>query len=283
MTDARPFIKWAGGKAKLAERIVSLFPAGARCYHEPFLGAGAVFWHAASPQSPCNFEGYLLSDVNAELINLWRHVRGDPVALCAKATGWGGDAGTYSAVRAATPPEYTLDAAARMLYLNYRGFNGLYRVNRKGQFNVPYGKYTRTPLDDPEKFAARLQACSDMLRTTEPRLAICDFRRSIELCRRGDVAYADPPYAPLSDTANFTSYTAGGFGWPEQVELADALAAARDRGVFVVTSNAGTYAVHRLYEERGFTTETVRMRRNINAKRDGRGPVGEMLAVGRPA
>ena len=164
-------------------------------------------------------------------------------------------------------------AAARFIYLNRTCFNGLYRVNKKGMFNVPFGAYTNPTICDEEN----LRAVSEALRGT--KIISANFEATLETAKRGDVVYCDPPYLPVSITANFTTYTVGGFGLVDQTRLRDVAKALDARGVHVLLSNSDTPLVRKLYK--GFRIEEVQAPRRVNSKAGKRGNVGELLISGR--
>ncbi len=263
----KPFVKWAGGKAQLVPHFLCVFPSpdgGFQRYFEPFLGGGAVFL-ALRPRRA------VLSDLNDDLMNAWQVVRDEPQALMAALDAHVYERAHYYRVRALDPT--TLDPvrrAARFIYLNKTCYNGLYRVNREGRFNVPFGRYPRPPkLYD----CANLLAVSRLLRDAELRRA--PFEEATADAGPGDFVYLDPPYDPLSRTANFTSYTPGNFTREDQRRLADHVRELDRRGCLVAVSNSDTPDIRELY--RGFHIETVRMPRSINCKADGRAPVHELL------
>jgi DNA adenine methylase len=176
-------------------------------------------------------------------------------------------------VRAQQPEALSLvERAARMIYLNRCGFNGLYRVNAAGRFNVPFGRYRNPRICD----ADNLQAVARALRGVE--LERAPFERVLERAAPGDVVYFDPPYVPLSTTARFTSYARDGFGPDAQQRLAEVFSALAGRGVRVMLSNSDTPLVHELYA--GFRRDAVQARRAVNSRKDRRGPVGELLVLG---
>lgn len=264
---AAPFLKWAGGKTQLLPALEGCFPTSIPAYVEPFAGSAAVFFHLRS-------QGRLVGDVtladcNEELIHAFAVVRDDVEALIAALVAYRAAHGRehYYAVRARP---FTLDVAgaARTLYLNKTCFNGLYRVNRRGAFNVPMGDY-RNPniLNEPS-----LRRASEALRGV--RLLCQPFSETIAAASEA-ILYVDPPYVPLSPTASFTGYVPGGFGAADQEALADCLRAADARGVSFVLSNSYTPEVCRLYQ--GFTIARVPARRAINSNGARRGPVDEAI------
>jgi len=274
---ARPFLKWAGGKTQLLGPIARDLPARIEgTYFEPFLGSGAVFFHLRA-------EGRVrgravLSDANAPLVETWRAVKGRVEEVIShlerhRAAHARDPRGHYYGVRARVPRDPAA-RAARFIYLNKTCYNGLWRVNRAGRFNVPMGRYRDPPILDAEN----LRAVSAALRSAV--LLLAPFDRALRRARRGDVAYVDPPYQPLSPTANFTSYTAGRFGEEDQVALADACAGLRRRGARFLLSNHDTRWLRGIYGDRGFEVRSVPARRAINSDPSARGAVRELLVRG---
>lgn len=270
---ARPFVKWAGGKGALVEEILARAPhlSEVERYLEPFLGAGAVLFaiRSRAPSLPC-----LASDTNPELVNAYAALRdelGEVLAHLERHEA-AHDRAHYYAVRASVP-RGVAERAARFIYLNRTCFNGLYRVNSKGEFNVPMGRYTNPRILDREN----LEAVSSVLRSVEVRAA--DFAELLSEARAGDLVYLDPPYQPLSRTSSFTAYTKDGFGELEQERLARLFAAAVDKGATVILSNSGDARVRELYENLNPAPriDEVQVKRAINSKTSRRGPVGELL------
>lgn len=261
----RPFLKWAGGKGQLLAQYARLFPPRFGRYHEPMVGGGAVFFHLRPPRAA-------LSDANAEVVDCYRAVRDDVEALIAALGRHRYDRDHYYAVRALEPARLEpAERAARTIYLNRAGFNGLYRVNSKGKFNVPFGRYVNPTICD----ADNLRACSRALRRV--RLDCAPFRDVLDRVRRGDFVYIDPPYVPLSRTAHFTAYAAGGFGKADHEELARVYAELDRRGILVMLSNSDTPLVRDLYA--GFRRVVVRAARSINSKATKRGLVRELVIL----
>jgi DNA adenine methylase len=266
---ARPFLKWAGGKAQLLPEIVARVPASFGGYHEPFIGGGAVFFALAAGGRLGG--GASLSDVNPNLVETWRAIRDDVEGVIAALGPHVNEAEHFYRVRALEPGALTLAArAARVIYLNKTGFNGLYRENRSGRFNVPFGRYANPTICD----APNLRAVSKALQGVS--IEVRDFRSVLERAVPGDFVYFDPPYVPLSSTASFTAYSrGGGFGPEEQRALRDVFAELAARGVHVLLSNSDVPIVRELY--RGFRIEQVWARRPINSNPDARGAVAEVL------
>jgi DNA adenine methylase len=259
----RPFLKWAGGKTQLVPQFMRLIPRRYKRYHEPFVGGGALFF-ALRPQEAA------LSDINQELIDCYQAIRDDAAAVIAALGKHRYEKDYFYRVRQLDPSALTpAKRAARTIFLNKAGFNGLYRVNSKGQFNVPFGRYRNPTLCD----APNLRACSLALQNVQ--LVVKDFETAALEARRGDFVYFDPPYVPVSDTSYFTSYIPGGFGWEEQRRLAAVFGKLAKRRVKAMLSNSDVPAVRELY--RGFRIDRVEATRRINCNSAGRGSIGEIV------
>jgi DNA adenine methylase len=259
----RPFLKWAGGKGQLLEQFEPLLPPLKGRYFEPFVGGAALFFSLRP-------EHAVLSDVNEELVDCYSAVREDIEGVIAALGEHRYEPDHYYTVRSIDPATLPLaKRAARTIYLNKTGFNGLYRVNRAGRFNVPIGRYTNPVFCDP----ANLRACSHALRRVE--LKVRDFGEVLAVAKAGDFVYFDPPYVPLSDTADFTSYVPGGFEYEQQRRLATVFAKLAAKGVYVMLSNSDTRTVRELYS--GFRIDVVFASRNINSNGARRGKVGEVV------
>ena len=266
MIAARPFLKWAGGKARLLSQYQPYFPdLGAATYHEPFLGGGAVYFHLAPSKAR-------LADLNEELVLCYEVVRDHPAELIADLHRHRTDRKYFYKVRGTDPARLgPVRRASRLIFLNKTCYNGLYRVNRSGRFNVPYGRYTRPVICDAEN----IRAASRALRSA--RLGVEPFEAVLGHGRPGDLVYFDPPYQPLSPTASFTAYTHGAFGEADQRRLAVVFAELDRRGCRVMLSNSDTPLVRRLYK--GFRLIEVRASRSINSVGSRRGRVGELLVL----
>jgi DNA adenine methylase len=266
----KPPLKWAGGKSFLLPKILPRLPAKIKTYYEPFLGGGAVFFALASEN---RFEHAILSDANAELVNLYEVIQTAPVALMHTLRSFQSTKDEFARIRADDSAQHPrLYRAARTIYLNKAGFNGLYRVNKAGKFNVPWGKRENVTFFEEENIIA----CSMALE--QASLNACDFETAVRATKEGDAVYFDPPYVPASSTANFTAYTAHGFKPSDQTGLRDMAKDLVERGVHVLLSNADTPAVRELYE--GFRIEEVQAPRRVNSKGGKRGNVGELLISG---
>ena len=287
-------LKWAGGKRQLLPQLRRFYPRTFTRYIEPFFGSGAVFFdlHASG-----RLRGHdvLLVDSNADLIGCYQTVRADPDAVAdaletlAAAHARGGDAQYYAVRDAAFNPErdrlrgsdgriaYTPALAAMLVYLNRTGFNGLFRVNARGAFNVPAGRYLRPKIADRDKLTRVAAALA------HARLVHGSFEVVLDEASRGDFVYFDPPYAPLSRTAAFTSYTAGGFDANDQRRLQRVVIELARRGCHVLLSNSTAGEIAALYEQSaearraGLRVARVPARRAINSDASRRGAVDEFL------
>ncbi len=268
---ARPWAKWVGGKTKLLPHILPRLPEKIGMYYEPFVGGGAVFFALAAEK---RFKRAMLGDSNEELIRTYGALKNHPDLVIKKLKKHLYAEEYYYRVRAQNPRTLETDElAARFIYLNRVCFNGLYRVNKKGVFNVPFGSYTNPTICDEEN----LWAVSESL--DRAVFSLLDFEDTVGAAKQGDAVYCDPPYWPISDTANFTAYSAGGFGAAEQERLRDVAARLVGNGVHVLLSNSDTPFVRQLYKD--FKIEEVQAPRRVNSKGGKRGNVGELLISGR--
>ncbi|MGI5864072.1 MAG: DNA adenine methylase [Myxococcales bacterium] len=270
-SSLRPFLKWAGGKTQLLDELVARTPERFGTYHEPFLGGGALFFRL---KLLGRVRRARLSDVNPELINAWKVVRDTPYDLVAALEKLEDRLAEkdYYEIRGLDPDKMLpAERAARLLYLNKTCFNGLYRENSKGKFNVPYGRYTRPKVLDRELLLNVSKALEEADIQAQP------FLKVAKSAKPGDFVYFDPPYHPVSTTSSFTKYSRSGFGEQEQRVLAQVFADLAERGVHVLLSNSDTPLIHELYEGKGFEITRIEAARAINSKADKRGPVGELL------
>jgi DNA adenine methylase len=271
MLEARPFLKWVGGKTQLLDAILTILPETIDTYYEPFVGGGAVFFALAMRK---RFRRAVINDYNQELIDTFKVVRDFPADLIGQLSKLKYDRGVFEELRKIKPEQFSpVRRAARMIYLNKTGFNGLYRVNKAGTFNVPFGKFASPPRIYEE---SNLLGCSQVLNDFVA-IHATDFAAIAERAEANDVVYFDPPYVPLNPTSDFVSYTSKGFGLKDQEKLARLFTALAKRGVKVLASNSDTETVRQLYE--GFDINEVKARRSINSKGTKRGPVGEVLVT----
>jgi DNA adenine methylase len=270
---ARPFLKWAGGKTQLLPQLARFYPRKdvVDRYLEPFLGSGAVFFHFKAVVQP---RRALLWDNNRELIETFQAVQSDVgrvINLLRKHQKQHGKE-FFLAMRGKMPSSLA-GKAARLIYLNKTCFNGLYRVNSRGLFNVPFGRHTNPGIFNEEW----LRRASREL--TNAKIEARDFRL-IELhAKKGDFVYFDPPYHPRSSTSYFTAYTRESFGEADQRELAEVYRALDKKGCLLMLSNSDTPLIRELY--RNFAIHEVVARRAINSRADRRGPIRELLVINR--
>ena len=272
--DAKPFLKWAGGKQQLLTQYEPYFPTNICRYFEPFVGSGAVFFHLWNtgrlPSTACLF------DNNEELVNTHIVVR-DRLDELIQALAVHKERHCreyYYEVRKLDRQNISqsnVERAARTIYLNKTCYNGLYRVNRKGQFNVPMGSYKNPRILDGDLLRAASVALQGIC------IEVRDFRSIVEFAQAGDFFYFDPPYDPLSKTASFTGYTAGNFQDQDQRDLADTFTRLAAKSCLCMLSNSHTSFVLELY--RHFKIEIVQAKRAINSDANGRGTVEEVVVV----
>lgn len=262
---AGPVLKWAGGKRQLLSQYEEYFPGEFLSYHEPFFGGGAVFFHLVPPVA-------YLSDLNDELVNMYRVIQSQVDLLIEDLSRHSNDEEYYYSIRSADVKRLSeVERASRLIYLNKTCFNGLYRVNKKGQFNVPFGRYKRPNYMD----AGALMAASRALQGA--KIFRSDFELVLEKACSGDFVYFDPPYFPVSRTASFTDFTNRSFGVKEQERLAETFHELDRRGCLVMLSNSDTPFIRELYGRYGRGLIPVAANRSINSKGDRRGPVSELL------
>jgi DNA adenine methylase len=272
--SARPFLKWVGGKQQLLTQFDNFFPQSIERYFEPFVGGGAVFFHLMTIG---RLSGpVFLFDKNEELVNAYRTVRDNVGELIAElATHQERHSKehyyeTRNRDRQGVPMS-DVARAARTIYLNKTCYNGLYRVNTSGQFNVPMGSYKNPQVLNENVLrdaSAALQSASIEAR---------DFREVIDMAQAGDFFYFDPPYDPLSKTASFTGYTANDFQDGDQRDLAEVFRQLTEKGCLCMLSNSSTPFIRELYQGFRITMKTVQARRAVNSKGNGRGAIEEVV------
>lgn len=274
-TKPKPFVKWVGGKRQLLRqfRELGLYPPEGfnpitNTYYEPFVGGGAVFFDLL----PKNAE---LSDLNNELVTTYNVIKNDLNDLIESLQKHIYDKEYYLEVRAKKIEDLSdTEVASRFIFLNRTGFNGLYRVNKSGQFNVPFGRYNNPVICDEEN----LRRVSDALQ--EVKITHQDYKNVLKTAKSGDFIYLDPPYYPINATSSFTSYTAEGFLEKEQTELRDTFVKLHKKGCFVMLSNSDTPFINELYSGLvGITVNKITAGRAINSKATGRGKITEVLVT----
>lgn len=265
-----PFLKWAGGKRGLLREILPLVPSYKGRYIEPFLGAGAVLFASS-------FRSALVNDFNPDLIEVYEVIKSQPEALISALKRHRNSKEHYLRVRAMDrAPGFgklsPVTRAARFIYLNKTGFNGLYRVNSQGHFNVPFGDQKNPDWVSAEN----IRLVSDYLQTVS--FLTGDYRRATNKAKPGDFVYLDPPYDPVSATSSFVGYSKAGFNTDDQAELRDEVIRLTRLGIPVLLSNSDTSLIRSLYSDNKiFRIKDVNVRRAISAKAASRGIIGEVL------
>jgi len=266
MTKAKPFLKWAGGKSRLAKQIAGFFPKEFNRYFEPFLGSGAIYFEI-SPQ-----EG-VLNDLNKYLIGTYEIIRNDPYGLINKLKKIDKTYHSLPSLEAKSDYYYrararynsmqvkSIDKAALFIFLNKAGYNGMYRENSKGEYNIPFGKHDKCLICDE---ANLLRVSKDL---QDIRFTSTDYKDALKEAKKGDLVYLDPPYIPISKTANFTQYQKEGFNFDEQVRLKEIALELHKKGCYVVISNSSCKDSKELYNDSAFTIHTIKVMRQIHLSR----------------
>ncbi|BAY76921.1 DNA adenine methylase [Nostoc linckia NIES-25] len=265
-TSPRPFLKWAGGKSRLIQQYIPYFPKNYQNYYEPFLGGGAVFFYLQPNKA-------ILTDINAELINTYCCVRDnvDKLILLLKEHKERHNRDYYYTVRNNSGGT-DLEKAARLIYLNKTCFNGLYRVNSQGNFNVPLGRY-ENPNICPEDL---LRVASTAL--SQAKIQQADFTEVLSHATSSDdFVFFDPPYHPISETSYFTSYSSNSFTKKDQELLRDTCAELASRSVKVMVCNSDSEFIKKIYKDINFETHTIKAARSINSNIKNRGAIDELL------
>lgn len=269
MDRIRPILKWPGGKFRLLDAILPQLPPGKRLV-EPFVGSGAVFMNTEYPS-------YLLCDLNADLVDFYRELMEKKRGFVEACRALFADANDpkifYERRERFNALKPGRERAALFLYFNRHGYNGLIRYNAKGEFNVPFGRYAKPYFPERE-----MLAFVEKVAAARVEFLTGDFRDTFRRVRKGDVVYCDPPYIPLSDTANFTGYAGNVFGPAEQAALAEKAEKAAAKGARVVVSNHDSRESRELYRN-AFRTEKFAVRRFISCNGKKRDMVDELLAV----
>jgi DNA adenine methylase len=270
-----PLLKWAGGKRQLRSELTSRLPERWGTYFEPFIGGGALLVELANQGL---LDRAVVGDKNPELVNLYRVVKRNPDGLASSLADekFRNDDESFRQLKAefnalVGTRKRPVDRAALLVYLNKHSYNGLWRVNRKGHYNVPFGKYARLSLPSHQsliKFSRMLESVTVMH---------ADFEQIVRKAKQGDFVYFDPPYHPVSKTACFTDYTTGGFSFVDQKRLAGVFRRLSDRGVRLMLSNSRTPAIEELYQ--GFAIHTVPAKRFINCNGKKRGEAFELIVT----
>lgn len=280
-SDLKSSLKWVGGKRRIAREIVSFFPDKYNSYYEPFLGGASIFLEA-SPKSAN------LSDLNPSLINFYLALRDNPKKLIVNAEKYELEFNSLKSQELKKSFYYRvrddynqgkeamgIENATRFLFLNKTSFNGLYRENSKGEFNVPFNNKEKLKLFELRNILENSKAFSGV------KLSTSTFVEAIKPVKRGDLVYFDPPYIPLSNTSAFTDYTKSTFGPEEQRQLRDTATNLVLNGATVILSNSYSPEVKRLYKD--FELQELSVKRLVAASSASRGSISEYLIIGRPS
>lgn len=268
----KPFLKWAGGKRAILPQILKHIPKEYNTYYEPMIGAGALFFELMPKAA-------VINDVNEELINCYEVIRNNPQELIEALKNYKNSEEFFYKTRALDrSPSWgnmsRIDRAARTIYLNKTCYNGLYRVNSRGQFNAPYGRYSGEIKIEKDL----LINISNYFKQTQIEILNKDFKEAISLAKKGDFIYFDPPYDPLNKTSSFTAYTKKGFDDSDQIRLKDTFVSLVERGCSVLLSNSSTDFIRNLYKD--YQIVEIMSPRCINSEGQKRGKIKELLIIG---
>jgi DNA adenine methylase len=274
ISSPKPFVKWAGGKRQLIPEIEKHLPEKFSSYFEPFLGGGALLFHLLSENE--NLKGYV-SDLNSDLILAYVTIRdnlnGLLKSLQKHSDNYFSDSKSYYYSIRETNPNSQIEKVSRLLFLNRTCFNGLYRVNSKGKFNVPLGRYSNPNIVQEEN----LHSVNQFLNHNKIIIKCQDFSSTVEKVKKGDFVYFDPPYQPVSKTANFTSYTNGNFGLNDLKRLAKVSNQLAKKGVNVLLSNSSSKQVRELFSSKDWEIFEIEANRAINSDSKKRTGHSELL------
>jgi DNA adenine methylase len=271
---ARPFVKWAGGKARVVPQILELFPSEFKKYYEPFLGGGALYF-SISPQNGC------LNDINCVLIEAYLHIRDELNELIPDLTKIQEHYYSLSSLKDKSDYYYeqrqvfnglnikSLHRSALFIFLNKTGYNGMYRENRSGGFNIPFGKRKEPIICDSDN----LELVSEVLKKIDIKCG--SYNEALKDAKAGDFIYLDPPYEPINGTSNFTEYQAGGFVKDDQRKLSKVYRELSDKGCLVMMSNSTADLIYELYAD--FNINKITVSRGINAIKSSRGKIEELI------
>lgn len=269
-----PVLKWVGGKRQLISDIEPLIPKSISTYVEPFVGGGAVLFHLQPKKA-------IINDYNQELMNVYQVIKDKPnelIEVLQEHKGLNSEDYFYEIRSLDRSENYEnmtdVEKAGRVIYLNKTCFNGLFRVNRAGFFNTPYGKYKNPSIVNE----VTIKAVSNYFNSAKIKFLTGDYKEALRRLRRGAFVYFDPPYVPISSSSSFTGYTEHGFDYEKQVELRDECLKLHNRGVRFLQSNSYSPEILELYsDQKVFNIEIVQAKRSINSQADKRGEISEVL------
>ena len=258
----KPFVKWAGGKRQLIPILNENLPKSFGTYYEPFLGGGALLFHIITER---NSQKCSISDLNSDLVLAYTTIRNRIDELISSIKSHEkkyqkNSKSYYYSVRESNPRS-EIEKTSRLLFLNRTCFNGLYRVNSKGKFNVPLGRYTNPNIVNEEN----LRSVSDMLQSSRVSIKCRDFEAVLRDAKKDDLVYFDPPYQPVSDTANFTSYTTRNFTYDDLNRLAELCTKLDSKGCKVLLSNSDSKDVADVFSDKSWKIKKIQANRSINS------------------
>ncbi len=265
----RPFLKWVGGKRQLIPVIQELLPEKITTYYEPFLGGGALLFYLQPKKAVVN-------DFNKDLINVYKIIKKNPDELILDLKNHKNESDYFYSIRALDRDSSfdeisDIKKASRFIFLNKTCYNGLYRVNNSGEFNSPFGKYKNPNIVNEVK----IRAVSKYLNNNDITFLNNDFENSVKDIKKGSFVYFDPPYAPVSQSSNFTGYVQGGFDMEQQIRLRDLCIELNKKGIKFLLSNSSVPEIKELYKK--FDIKTVKANRFINSNAKKRGEIDEVL------
>lgn len=262
LTTPKPFVKWAGGKRQLIPILNDNLPKSMGTYYEPFLGGGALLFHILSER---NGQKCGVSDLNSDLVLTYTTIRdkaNDLIhSLKNHSKNYQKDSKSYYYAIRESNPRSAVEKTSRLLFLNRTCFNGLYRVNSKGKFNVPLGKYTNPNIVNEEN----IRSVSHVLQSSKVSIKCRDFESVLNDAKKGDLVYFDPPYQPVSDTANFTSYTHKSFTITDLKRLANLCLDLDSKGCKVLLSNSDSQEVAEMFTDKQWKIKKIEANRSINS------------------
>ena len=262
LVPPKPFVKWAGGKRQLIPILSKNLPKTMGTYFEPFLGGGALLFHILAER---NNQRCGISDLNSDLVLTYTTIRDKPeeliFSLKIHAKNYQKNSKSYYYSIRESTPKNAIEKTSRLLFLNRTCFNGLYRVNSKGQFNVPLGKYTNPNIVNEDN----LRSVSQVLQSSKISIYCRDFESVLEDAKKGDFVYFDPPYQPVSDTSNFTSYTNKSFTFKDLKRLAELCFQLDSNGCKVMLSNSDSCEVENIFNPKEWNITKIEANRSINS------------------
>ena len=274
LATPRPFVKWAGGKRQLIPILNQNLPSRFGTYHEPFIGGGALLFHVLTQKSN---QRCSISDLNSDLVLAYTTIRDKIDQLISSLENheknYRQDSSTYYYNIRDQSPKDDIEKTSRLIFLNRTCFNGLYRVNSKGKFNVPLGRYTNPNIVNEQN----LRSVSNLLKTSHISIKCRDFEGVLDDAKRGDFVYFDPPYQPVSSTANFTSYTNKDFTSDDLMRLCNLCKRLDSKGCHVMLSNSHSKEVTKLFSGKPWKTTKIRANRAINSNSNRRTGHFELL------